>query len=373
MAVYKRGKVWYVYYYHRVNGVPKKKGVAVGPRKEVAEELDRKFTEMKKAGINPTMGQIDLKEIIQESLPVNKPQGITLKHFKSVYFELHVTTLRPKTQEGYHGSMKRLLAVFGRTRLDEITKVKVRTYMSQRKREGVGDATVNREVACIKGVLTKALEWEYITKHPLSGLKLLPEPPPKDRYLTKEEANGLIRVSSSYLRNIIILALGTGMRKGEIFNLTWDDVKFDELFNFGQITMIGKGGKKRRIRMNKAVHNLFVQLEKSDHSQYVFTSSKTGTKFTDVKRSFKTALKAAGIENFRFHDLRHTAASWMVMEGVSLYAVKEILGHADIKTTQRYAHLSPGYLEREIGKLDSYLIPEEDSINDSPSFEKVAI
>ena len=141
----------------------------------------------------------------------------------------------------------------------------------------------------------------------------------------------------------------------------------------GQITVIGKGEKRRTIRMNKAVFDLFKHLEQENHNHYVFPSSKTGKKLNNVKRSFSTSLKAAGIENFRFHDLRHTAASWMVMEGVSLYAVKEILGHADIKTTQRYAHLSPGYMENEIGKLDNYLVSEKDSINDSSTLERAAI
>jgi len=119
--------------------------------------------------------------------------------------------------------------------------------------------------------------------------------------------------------------------------------------------------------------NLFNRLNKENKNHYVFPSPITGNKLSDVKKSFSTALKAAGIENFRFHDLRHTAASWMVMEGVSLYAVKEILGHADIKTTQRYAHLSPGYLENEIGKLDNYLASEKCSSDDLEALEKVAV
>ena len=287
--------------------------------------------------------------------------------------KIHGTLKSPKMQESYRSSLNHLLAVFGKTRLEEITKVKVKTYMCQRKREVASNATVNREVVCIKGILTKALEWGYINKHPLTGLKLFKEAPPKDRYLTKDEAKCLIAVSSKFLRDIIILALGTGMRQDEIFSLTWDDVILDERSMYGQITVIGKGEKRRTIRMNKAVFDLFKHLEKEKNNHYVFPSPKTGKKLNNVRNSFSTALKAAGIENFRFHDLRHTAASWMVMEGVSLYAVKEILGHADIKTTQRYAHLSPGYLENEIGKLDNSLASEKISTDDPATFEKVAV
>ena len=123
--------------------------------------------------------------------------------------------------------------------------------------------------------------------------------------------------------------------------------------------------------MNSLVSETMKNINREN--EFVFYNPKTNDRIKDIKTGFHTACKKAGINDFRFHDLRHTAASWMVMEGVSLYAVKEILGHSDIKTTQRYAHLSPGYLENEIGKLDNYLLSENDSINDSSALERVAI
>ena len=87
----------------------------------------------------------------------------------------------------------------------------------------------------------------------------------------------------------------------------------------------------------------------------------TDKNLTHVKRSFASALKKAGIENFRFHDTRHTAASWLVQGGADLYSVQKILGHSSTRTTQRYAHLSPGYLESEISKIDNFISPKEES------------
>ena len=93
-----------------------------------------------------------------------------------------------------------------------------------------------------------------------------------------------------------------------------------------------------------------------------------------MKKSFKTALKNADIEDFRFHDLRHTFASWSVMKGVDLYTVQKLLGHTSITTTQRYAHLAPGYLEREIGKIDDYIATENESSEKSiMEIDRVAI
>ncbi len=190
---------------------------------------------------------------------------------------------------------------------------------------------------------------------------MLQEPPPIVRYLTSEGAKRLIEVSPQYLRDVIVLALGTGMRKSEIFTLTWKNITINEIFRWGEITVIGKGNKQRTIRMNKTVYNLLICKSEEKVSQYVFPSKKTGKHLTDVKHSFTSALKKAGIQNFRFHDLRHTAASWMVQGGASLYAVQKILGHSSIRTTQRYAHLSPGYLESEIGKIDDFLSPENEA------------
>ncbi|MFC1539828.1 tyrosine-type recombinase/integrase, partial [Candidatus Latescibacterota bacterium] len=263
--------------------------------------------------------------------------------------------------DSYQNSLKHLLPVFKKVRINDISKVKVKTYTANRVKEGASNATINREIACLKCILSRAFEWEYIEKNPLIGLKMLKEPEPIERYLTKDEAERLITVSPPYLRDIIIFALGTGARKSEMLNLTWEDVVINEVFKYGEITVIGKGDKRRTIRMNKTVYNLVVRKMKEKDSLYVFPSMRTDKNITHVKRSFATALKKAGIENFRFHDLRHTAASWMVQSGVNLYSVQKILGHSSIRTTQRYAHLSPGYLENEIRKIDNFLSVENES------------
>ncbi len=126
--------------------------------------------------------------------------------------------------------------------------------------------------------------------------------------------------------------------------------------------------------MNKTVYDLLIRLNGVREGKFIFPSPKTGERITDVKKAFKTTLKNAGIEDFRFHDLRHTFASWLVMKGVDLYTVQKLLGHTSITTTQRYAHLAPGYLEREIGKIDDYIATENESSEESiMEIDKVAI
>ena len=125
--------------------------------------------------------------------------------------------------------------------------------------------------------------------------------------------------------------------------------------------------------MNKTVYDLLVRKSKEKNSIYVFPSMKTDKNLTHVKRSFSSALRKASIENFRFHDLRHTAASWMVQGGADLYSVQKILGHSSIRTTQHYAHLSPGYLESEIGKIVNFLCPEKESKKEISTHAEMAV
>ena len=125
--------------------------------------------------------------------------------------------------------------------------------------------------------------------------------------------------------------------------------------------------------MNKTVYNLLIQKQRETIYEYVFPSPKTSNKLGNVDKSFKTALRMAGIDDFRFHDLRHTAASWMIQCGADIYAVQKILGHSHIRTTQRYAHQSPEYLENQIGVLDEILDLEKTNIEKEQEVEKEVI
>ena len=272
--------------------------------------------------------------------------------------ELHGNHQSESMRSSYNLSFGHLAPRFGNLRLAAISRIMAQTCMTRRKHAGVTNATVNREVTFLKSLLQRAVDWEYIDRNPLRGLKMLKEAPIRERCLTKEEGARLIQASPDYLKDIIVFALATGFRKSEIFGLTRDNVILNRRFTYGEITVIGKGSKRRNIRMNKTVYDLLCRKSKKKQSRYIFPSPRTGGKLDNVDNGFRTALEKAGIENFRFHDLRHTAASWMVQGGADLYAVQKILGHSNIRTTQRYAHQSPEYLENSIKVLDEFLSPE---------------
>ena len=177
------------------------------------------------------------------------------------------------------------------------------------------------------------------------------------RYLTIEEESCLFAVLPEKYHALVLLALHTGLRKTEQFSLQWRDIDFQQ----GQIRVReSKSGKGRVVAMNKTVTELLKQLSKVRliNNQYVFPGEISGARRSDLPKYWEDYLKQAGIDNFHWHDLRHTFASRLVMAGVDLYSVKELLGHHDFKMTQRYAHLSPGHLKAAVGVLDVEVTPE---------------
>jgi integrase len=144
-----------------------------------------------------------------------------------------------------------------------------------------------------------------------------------------------------------MVALLTGLRRGDILRLRWADV---DLNNGVLVFKEEKKKKKQRIKpLNSDMINLLKETPRGE-SEFIFNGP-DGQPLKDVKRAFKTILKKAGIDNFHFHDLRHSSASWMVMRGASLKSVQEHLGHTSLAMTQKYAHLSPEFQRAEVEKL----------------------
>jgi integrase len=154
------------------------------------------------------------------------------------------------------------------------------------------------------------------------------------------------------IRPIIQAAILTGMRLNEILTLQRDQVYNNQIHIKAQDA---KSKKAREIAINDALGALLAELEEINggRSPYVFIQ-KNGRRFLSVRTAFSNACKRAGIENFRFHDLRHTFASQLVMAGADLPSVQKLMGHSDIKMTMRYAHLAPGHLKAAVDKLNGF-------------------
>jgi integrase len=168
------------------------------------------------------------------------------------------------------------------------------------------------------------------------------------RFLSEPEIEALLKACIPHLRPIVETALLSGMRRGELLSLRWEQIRNEFIY----LTET-KSGKARQIPINDRLAEVLKEVRRKNHlkSEYVFCDSQ-GRRFYEGKRSFSSACRRAGIEAFRFHDLRHTFASRMVMKGASLKAVQELLGYASLAMTMRYAHLSHEHLRDSVNLLN---------------------
>ncbi len=169
------------------------------------------------------------------------------------------------------------------------------------------------------------------------------------RFHTEEEIETLLSYCLPHLRPIVETALLTGMRAGELLSLRWEQIVNGMIY----LKDTKKGNKPRQIPISERQEQVLKEVRRRHQlkSPYVFCN-KDGKRFNDIRASFKSACRKAGIFDFRFHDLRHTFASHLVMRGVGLRAVQELLGHCDLKLTMRYAHLAPGHLRDSVNALN---------------------
>ncbi|MFA4828435.1 MAG: site-specific integrase [Thermodesulfovibrionales bacterium] len=250
--------------------------------------------------------------------------------------------------------ISQLAEVFGNLPLRRFSSMLIEQYQTERLQKNK-PATVNRLIATISHMFTKAVEWDMVEEETLKRIrkvKLLPENNRRLRYLSKEECQSLINVCDAHLKPIVITALNTGMRKGEILNLKWDNVDLKHGFILLDIT---KNGERREIPINNTLRGILQGLTRRLDIPCVFYDSATGKPYGDVKRSFHTALRRAMIHDFHFHDQRHTFASHLVMAGIDITTVKELLGHKTLTMTLRYAHLAPSHKVKAVDILDNTL------------------
>ncbi len=257
-------------------------------------------------------------------------------------------------------SLKRLTPFFTGRELGGLKPSDVRAYIEERRRDGVGPGTINREVGLLSSAINCARrEWDWNIPNPAQGRRLR-EPEGRLRWLTRAEADALIRVAAtepraSHLADFLRLALHTGMRRNELLGLEWRRVDLQAGLIYLEASHT-KAGRRRYIPLNAVARQALVSRKRfrAQHcpaSLYVFCD-REGRPILSVKRSFATACRKAGIEDFRIHDLRHTCAAWLVSAGVPLTEVRDLLGHSTIRMTERYAHLAPENVRAAVALLE---------------------
>jgi len=232
----------------------------------------------------------------------------------------------------------------------EISQQTIEHFLTRySKRDGVKPASRNRHLTMLRALFNKGLEWGLVSENPALKIKRLRENGARTRLLEPQEVETFLNACGDDLRPIVVTALHTGMRRGEIFGLQWKDVDLRS-----RVIMVqeSKSGRRRAIPIDETLAETLKRLPSRFKKGLVFPSTvREGQRRMGFARQFRTALTKSELTQFRFHD-RHTFASTLVMNGAGIKTVQELLGHSDLTMTMRYSHLAPDHRTRAVKLLD---------------------
>jgi integrase len=338
--IYKRGKTWYADFEYKGKRYRKSLGTA---SKQVAQLA---------------LKDMDVK-IARERFDLGPTTKLRFDEFGQKFLEWYQVQNSAKSYRDYISLFSStIIPYFAAIQLTDISIEMVEKYKIERSKS-VSPSTVNKELIAIKHVLNKAILWGYLTNNPAKDVGKLRVKEKKFRFLSLEEIELVLNASPDYARIILLTAIHTGMRRSELFRLEWEDVDFER----GYIVVTNKHDAHtknyqiREIPMTAALENELKRLQAATMTQSgnVFIKSNGEAHGGELRKTIARILKEAGIKPFTLHDLRHTFASHLVMEGVDLPTVQKLMGHSDIKTTMIYAHLAPDHLRSSMARLDRRL------------------
>ena len=294
--------------------------------------------------------------------------------FAKTNFASHTVYLYEKTLENF-------VRICGDIAMGKITPKHFDTYKVTRLNEGVqarlgrnelerklSPITVNIELRTLRAALNTAVRWQTIPKNPFEKLSLISIPRRTPAYLTAQDADTLLSViTKPWLRDFVIVALNTGMRRGELLSLRWVDV--DVVARVARITnradFTSKSGEERNIYLNEAALMAVNRCKVSPLHEYIF-SDELGIRLTPdrVTKAFKKAVRASGLpEGIHVHSCRHSFASILISGGTSLFVVSQLLGHSNAKISEIYSHLLPHHKQDEVDKINIGLFPNSPAKN----------
>ena len=343
--------------------------------------------------ITPQQARDQAKEILADVYkgidPGAAPDEPAKEHTFGSFIDLEYTGWALANVRTHKGTLRRLnhsFADFRALKLTEITPLLVERWRAERLKGGAKPSTVNRDLDDLKSSLAKAQQWGFIEHHPIgkvrrsrvddrATVRFLSDDEQKRLYKALDEREETVKAGrdranawraergyplmpnlragtyADHLKPMVLLSLHTGVRYGELANLNWDDLHIDRAI----LTVHGfkaKSQKTRHIPLNSAAVSMLKAwlAQRTGDGPLVFPS-RDGGPFDNVRSSWEEVLKAAAITKFRWHDMRHTFASLLVMKGVDLNTVRELLGHSDYQMTLRYAHLAPEHKAAAVAKL----------------------
>lgn len=273
----------------------------------------------------------------EHHLPSQRGRRISLFKMCEEYMEKHAK-INKRSWKDDSIIVKKLKEHFGDIPLINVQPQTIEGYKAARMAD-VKESTINRELAVLKTIFTKAIQWGYAYRNPVKEVRLFKEEMVPIRILTADERQKLLAASPDFLRPIILMALKTGMRQGEIFNLKWKEVDLAQ----GTISVTHTKSKKlRQIPIHPELAEALRVLPSK--SAYVFGDNAGNKRNPEgmIRATFEKITDDLGLSDLTFHGLRHNFASELVSKGADLRTVQEYLGHSSLRMVQRYAHVSKG-------------------------------
>lgn len=374
-----------VYYYAYRNLAKKTQRVSIGVHGQVSAAQARASAKLIAAevaqGRDPAREKSGRKEAARRDMGPESP----LINFICTPYAEWSDQSKKRSKEDLE-RIKRVFSCFMSRRMAALSYSEFDFFRTKRLRDGFAKATVNKDFALLKAALNKAVEWGYLDENPLRKLKPLKVDNKVTRYLRPDEVvrlrgvlrrrdERLVRAQLSGLRHraergadvvelvregdfgdhitvCVLMLLMTGMRKQELLSLRWCDVSLTS--DRPQIHIdaeSAKSGVRRHVPLSPRAVEVLSAYKKQLRRMGLlgqFVIQVAGKPIKDIKTAWIGVRREAGLDDVRIHDLRHTFASHLVMDGVDLYVVKELLGHKNIEMTQRYAHLSPGHVAKAV-------------------------
>ena len=337
MGILKKGENWYIDYYCG----NRRKREKIGPSKSLAREVLLK--RQSQASENKFFPE-RVKSFIAFTQAVEK------------YWRLEGQYLKAK---GVLAVFKALESRFGDKKIAEVSTADLQEFYNE-KAEATSASTANRILGFLSPVFNRAKEWgDYFGENPVEKVRRRKPNNHRLRFLSEAEIKELLNVAETRIRPILTCAILTGMRKGEILGLRWEnvDLEHDTIF-----ILQSKSGKPREIPIGKKLKEVFLALDPRP-SGSVFNMPEI-----TLRRQFARALKNGKIQEFRFHDLRHTFASHFVMRTGDLPSLQKILGHSSPQMTQRYAHLAKEHLAAKMDQFDALMPVESANLSQDGHF-----
>ena len=265
------------------------------------------------------------------------------------YFNNGYQGSRPKQQKS---RAKYWLDVLGDRKVDSISTSDISDGINRLSPQ-LSNATKNRYKAVVSVIFSYACRQYGLTHNPVQNIRSLPENNARIRFLSDSERSALFKACRGSqwgkLYLLVLLAITTGARKGELINLLWKDIDFDRQTAYVKMT------KNRQPKVMPLTDDVVAELSKftGKESELIFNSEIKPDKPYEFYKLWKKALKLAEIEDFRFHDLRHTTASYLAQNGCSLLEIADVLGHKQLEMTKRYAHLCLDHKQKLINNIFS--------------------